>query len=584
MRSLLLLGALIMAAACGEEQAPDGICSEDFECSSGYLCLKSTSTCTSVVNSVPDLEVWPPNVNNQGWVAQEYQTPTLSIDGRLRLKLSPSISLEGKVYASDSKGKVIPARITAWRDSLLPGRPKVQVSTSTEQKQGLKRAPGSYLLWLTKGQSYTFLVSPSEPYDKDYPPLVVSGLKLTDHSKRDFVLEGKDRTIKVVGKVLDATGKDLPDKKLVNPALPVNPKDPTANMFRATVRVRAYQSGGYNLSTLGSTDPVSGAFSFRVPAGGTMPTGGLLYSLRVESISGGIPVPTVTCEDLVLGIYAGKFPEQTLGDLRMPAFRLPKYYDIKVRGKDGTKDGAPVAGAIVKFSMKFPQVPPVEGFASCKAAYERTGITNSDGMVKLPLLPGSDTKNQKYAVTITSPTASPYASAYMAALEVGPSGGLLATLVLSPRYKLTGKVVSKMNVAVAGALVEAQGIAAQGANALLPTAQTSTTTDKLGMFSLAVEAGSYNFQVTPPQGQGLPNYTIPNKSISGDLAGVQFTLPGARVLAGEVVDPTGRGLSSAKVEVYELIYDTNKTKRAALRASDLTGKDGFFSLLLPASN
>ena len=580
----LIGAALLLAAGCGEVQESGDFCIQDQDCRSGSLCVLSTNACTSVVSSVPDLEVLPPNINNQGWVVQEYTKPGLNSLGRLKLKLTQAISLEGKVYASDSKGKEMSARITAWRDSLLPGRPQVQVSTSTSQgKQDPNRAPGTYLLWLTKNQSYTFLVSPLEPHDKDYPPLVVSGLNLTDHRKRDFVLEGKDRTVKVTGKVLDATGSPLPDQLLVNETLPLKEQNKLENKLRSSVRVRAYQTDGLHLSTLSSTDVKTGAFSFRVPAGGTMPTGGLTYSLRVESVSGSIPVPTVTCDKLFLGIYSGKTPEQVLGDMRMPAFLLPKYYTVKVMGKDGTVQGEPVAGATVKFSMAFSKVPSGQGFSSCKATYERTGITKSDGSVMLPLIPGTDTKNQQYTVTITSPTSSPYAGAVMSSVAVGPRKGLLATLELSPRYKLAGQVVTGKGGAVAGALVEARGIAPQGGTAALPTARTSTTTDVNGRFNLAVEAGSYNFRIQPPQGEGLPAFSILNKSVSGDIGGVQFQVPAARVLAGEVADPTGRVLNSAKVSVYELVYDTDKSKRAELRASDITDKAGTFSLLLPAT-
>ena len=589
---LLCFAALAGLTSCSDLELDGGeTCVMDADCSSGSLCLKSISTCTTVVNDVPDLEVLPPNINNQGWVVTEYNKPGLNAQGRLKLRLAQAISLEGSVFASDSQGKVVPARITATRASLLPGRPQVQVTTTTNQgNQDPTRAEGSYLLWLTQGQEYTFLVSPIAPYDLDYPPLVVKGLRLNDHLKRNFVLEGKDRTVKVTGKVLDATGNDLPDKVLADPNVPIV-KGSDAHLLRATVRVRAYQTGGLHLSTLGATDPDAkdrtkkSHFSFRVPAGGTMPTGGLTYTLRVESVSGGIPVPTVTCDKLFLGIYSGATPEQVLGDLRLPAFRLPKYYTIKVNGKDGTAAGMPVAGATVKFSMSFSSVPSSLGYTDCTATYERTGITKSDGTVQLPLIPGTDSKNQKYSVTITSPNSSPYAGAVMGDVEVGPSAGVLASLELAPRFKLTGRVITSAKKAVAGALVEARGIAPQGGAAAVgsPTASTSTTTDAEGAFSLAVEAGRYNFQVQPPQGKGLPAFSIPSKSISGDLGGVLFQVPAAQVLAGEVEDPTGRVLTSAKVSVYELVHDTDQTKRAELRASDITDKAGTFSLLLPAS-
>lgn len=561
----LALSAMLVCACSAEPgQVP---CTADEDCPSGTLCASAVARCVPAADHVPAVEVWPPNQNDQGWVAQEFPSPTVDQDGRLKLVMQASISLQGQVVASDAPSTALPAHITAWRDSLISGRPRVQTETATMTRAASGQKSDGFLFWLSRGHTYSFYVAPDEPYQAVYPPQLITGLKLQDHMKRDFVLEGKDRTVLVRGRLLGAGGQPL--------AHDADPTKIAANAGYASVGVRAQEESGLLMSTTAITDAKTGEFQFRVPPGGTVPTGGRLYTLKVESTSTGMLIPVMTCKDIFLGLYSGKDNSQNLGDLRLPSFSPAETFSQNIRGKDGS----PVVGAVVKYSTSLGTVVQSGGFSTCTAAFERTAITNAEGKVSVQLLPGTS-KNLIYSITITSPSGSPYASLWVPQEEVG-KGGQMRDLWLEPRIRLRGKVLGTASEAVVGAVVEAQGIAIESAPSNFPQLKTTATTDVGGVFSLYLEPGSFNLIVRPPQGLGLPSFAITKKQIPSSLDGVVFQVPSPEAVAGMVVDSAGKALGSAKVEVYDLVNATDQTHRADLRASAVTGGTGRFLLLLP---
>jgi len=132
---------------------------EQWECGKGEACDLATNRCLPRQSGVvPSLEVRPPSQNNQGWEVQEFPKPLMTPDGRVMLKLQQTVSVKGRVHASHDPTLAIPAQIVAWRDSLIQGRPKVQVETSaqTGKRDGQS---DNYVLWLNRGFSYTFSVT-----------------------------------------------------------------------------------------------------------------------------------------------------------------------------------------------------------------------------------------------------------------------------------------------------------------------------------------------------------------------------------------------------------------------------------------
>lgn len=565
--------AMLAAAACEDPQMLSQQCTSDHDCAAGTRCHQESNQCLAPVRSTRDIEVQPSNQNNQGWVAQEFIKPTLTADGKVTLQLKGSVSIQGKVYASDDPTKMVPARIVAWRESLIPGRPRVQVQTEVPKGGGKADGPGkksSYVLWLAKGFKYSFYVAPTAPLDAKYPPLVVSNLMLSDHLKKDFVLEGTERSVQVKGSIVDATGKALKA---------ANVTDQQGNKLSASLQVRATEMVGSNQSTIAVTDSATGAFTFRVPPGVKVPATGRVYNLHVESAPGGVPVPTVTCSNLVLGLFSGQKAVQNLGSLQLPAFLLPQVYTWRVKGKDGT----PVAGAKVKAYLAFDKLPHSKGFDSCSAYYRRTAITDASGKVSMMLLPGTKAKNQGYEVTVTSPPSSRFASRLVSSMEVGSGGGVLADMVLAKRYLLSGTVVDQDGVPVKSASIVAEGIKSLVGTSRVQPATTSASSDAQGIFTLYADSGNYNLNIRPPQGAAMPSFVMRNKSVTGDVSNLLFKIPTGFVLTGSVQLAGGKPLASAKVEVYEQVYDSDKTLVATQRASRITSQDGTFHMVLPAS-
>jgi hypothetical protein len=552
---LLLCFAL---GGCSANTPAGGRCSLDGDCASG-VCSAATGECLPITHKAPGLEVWPPSQNNQGWVVQEFPKGTLKPNGEVHVQLAAGVSLEGQVYASDLDAaggkKLIPARIVVWRDSKLEGRPPVQVETTVtpSQREGKTQGQTTYVLWLARG-TYTAYVVPLEPYDALYPPVVVNGIKVEDHLKQDFVLDGDDRAVDVTGRVVDAAGKPLVRDKTAVP-----------------VRVRAFRPGGLGYSTLGSAD-ASGAFTFKVPAGVES------YTVRVERAPDGEPIPTMECTGRVLGIM-GADQKQAIGDLTLPPFRFAEPYAVKVVGVDDL----PVAQATVTFTTALAVSAP-NGYKECSASFTQSGITDAEGKVTLKLLPG-DAKNRSYSVTVVSPASSPHASQWLASVEVGPQGGALQAFVLDRRYVLRGRVEMAGAQPVPGAMIEAGAIASGEALSALPPSKASATTDATGAFELHVDPGVYNIDIRPPVDLALPAFGLTAKSIQGNLDGVLFTVPEAKALRGRILDPSGRELPSAQVKVYDLVPELEKPlkHKAVLRGSSVTDPTGSFALLLPPS-
>ena len=574
--STFLISLFSLAAVACDDGTSLGVeCGADQDCTQGSVCHLESGKCLANVQTVPALEVWPPASNNQGWVSQEFLAPTVGGDDKLILQLAPSVSIQGSVYASDKPNKTVPSTVIAWRSSLIEGRPKVQVETTVEAP-GKTDSPKDYVMWLAKGHKYTFFIVPKKPNNALYPPLVVDAMTLSSHTKKDFVLEGMERTVAVKGKVLDASGEAIrKDKVKVT-----DPKDPKVQLS-TSLRVWAFEADGVYQSTQSKTHDTTGAFTFRVPASVTVPATGRIYTVRVESMPGSIPVPTVSCSNVVLGIFSGQKAEQDLGSLHLPAFLMPKAYTWYVKGSDKKTQ---VAGATVTFRLNFDKMPRNQGFDKCSAYYQQTAVTDSNGKVTMLLLPGAS-KNQLYQVTVSSPTGSRYASRLIKEMEVGASGGVHKDIILDDRYELTGKVVGPDSKPVVGAAIEAVGIKSLIGTSSVQAATTFTTTDAMGIFNLFADAGNYNINVRPPHGAALPSYAMRNKSVTGNVKDLLFKIPRGTILSGTVKQPGGKSLDHAKVEVYEQVFGSDKkTLTTTLRASDISGASGSFSLVLPAKD
>jgi hypothetical protein len=558
--------SLLPLIGCSRSEEVVAGCFDSAECGPGEVCDPTSGQCLATSSQTPTIEIAPPNQNNQGLVVQEILKPTRGSDGRLTIRLRTGVSVEGTVYDSYATNKLIPARIVAWRDSLIKGRPKVQTETSTAIGKRDNNKDG-FTLWLNKGHKFTFLVYPLPPHDYNYPPLVSPGVLVNDHMKLSFALDGADRAVVVKGKVAAITGK------------PLDPTVTIANYGKGlstALRVRAFEAGGLRLSTVGKSDPNTGEFSIKVP-GGDLTS----YIIKVESAENSVPMPTLECSKIVLGIASSQQqnpqPTQKLEDpILLPAFLFPKLYTIKVQDKSGVA----VLGANVTFSTELKVLGGNKAFDSCKATYQRSGFTDATGKVDLLLMPGSSTANQEYTVAIRSPTSSEAASRYLPKLEVGPNSGALAPIVLEERKKVQGTIFDKDNQPVSGVLVEANGVSSSATK--VPVSSASAIADDQGSFTIYVDPGVYNLELHPPQSSGLPSFGKTVK-VDNHIVGTEFQVPLPRLVLGQVTSWDGKNaLPQATVRVYDLVPKTQNpvTHTATLRASSVTDVQGLFNLVL----
>jgi hypothetical protein len=566
--------SLVFAAAlfgCGAPAPMALQCETDAECGPGAACAPGGGQCLPVASFTPTLEVLPPSGTQLSWVAQEVIEPQIDAGGRLQVQLDPAVSITGKVVTSDAPETPIPARITAIRPSLLEGRPKMKLETESADPRFA--GDSGYVLWVNAGQTYTFKVTPLPPHDAQYPPLVVPDLRVEDHMKRTFVLDGQDRAVQVVGRILDYQGA---------PLAPNLVSDQDQNKLSSSVRVKAYEPGGLRRSTESTTDPETGDFSFRIPAG-VAP-----YDLKIQSAAGSMPVPTVVCQGATLGLspYRTELPPmQNLGDIRLPSFLLPRLYSVKVvTVVDGERK--PVMGATVVFRSEVDVMPPNSGFDSCTAVYEQSGLTDQEGLVQLLLIPGSATRNRTYSVAVKSPASSRAASRWIEQMEVGPKNDdkpvHLPSIELDRRYRLAGSVINQMDGApVRNVKIEAKRVGGGVAASQVPESNAQATSGDEGQFELYVDPGIYNLELTPPEGSGLPAFGM-TRRLDSALDGALFEIPIPKMLLGQVVDPSGAPAHVAKLQVYEIVPEQEKpvTLGASLRASTVTDEQGNFKLIL----
>lgn len=569
---LLLAGAAWFAACSSPADGPAAApCQKDADCGDGVCNLESRECVPAAVRQAW-IEVVPPAGNNQGWVLQEFPKPRPRSDGQLVLELRKEQSVQGRVVASHDPELAIPAQITAWRESLLPGRPKVQVETSTEEEKS-----GGFVLWLEGGYEYTLYIRPKPPFDASYPPRTFK-LEVVDHVKQDFALDGDDRAIEVQGRILNAVGMPLPFSVQVRAF-----KSDT--WIRSTVGVTCSQAAPEHCPDGKYTEAAGGTFSIRVPPGVEA------YSMRVEPLpvatsdligTERIPlIPTMECTNKVLGLVEtnkDRSLQKISTPIKLPSFEYARMFTVSIVGGQEAQQQQPLSGVQVKFATELTARAGL-GFDACTASYQRTEITDGEGKATLPLLPG-DAKNREYDVTVLSPASGKHASQWRVT-SVGASGGVLQTIVLDPRYAISGSIVDPRGAGVSGATIEAQGVMTSATQAEgLPPGKATATADERGRFVLHVDPGVYNLHVRPPADRGLPQFGVEKRAVEGPVSGLVLAAPAARVLPGRVVDALGNPAPGFAVSAYEPVAESPETESAVLRAAATTGADGTFRLLL----
>ncbi|NTU86396.1 MAG: hypothetical protein HGA45_44875, partial [Chloroflexales bacterium] len=137
-------------------------------------------------------------------------------------------------------------------------------------------------------------------------------------------------------------------------------------------------------------------------------------------------------------------------------------------------------------------------------------------------------------------------------LPLAQIGALTRTASAASTFQVSGTIAGQAGVAIAGATVAA--LAAGGATV------ASATSASDGRYALAVEAGVYDIQVSPPAGSPYQVSTLRDRTISADTAiDIALVSASAVTLRGKVLDARGQGIGKQEITVGNLSQYTDAT-------------------------
>jgi protocatechuate 3,4-dioxygenase beta subunit len=132
--------------------------------------------------------------------------------------------------------------------------------------------------------------------------------------------------------------------------------------------------------------------------------------------------------------------------------------------------------------------------------------------------------------------------------------------------------VSADTFTLSGSVKNSSGNAMPNSTVSVNDANSSnTTTDSAGNYSLVIDEGTYNVQVTPPSGSGFASATAVNQNISGNTV-LNFVLvpTGTVTLAGRVLDRSNQPLANQTVGIAP-----SGTNNYVFATTDSTGTYSF---------
>jgi hypothetical protein len=295
----------------------------------------------------------------------------------------------------------------------------------------------------------------------------------------------------------------------------------------------------------------------KLPSGAATSAADGTFALRAEAGS------------YTLEVGADGWPELTLTNVVVSAGTpltvevAQQLSRVAVAVKVVDSSGKPVAGARVTLrSAPLDAAATITVDGSARAAPGRVGqvaVSGADGTLPTLQLPLSS-----YAVLIEPP---PGASDGVTAIARTLAGAESWTLALAPRNRLSGHVLDGFGAGVAGARVTAFESAGLGA-------APSTVTDKSGLYTLDVDAGSPCTLLIEPPGEA--KLASVRRLIGAAASGVDVTLPPGLLVSGAVLSPAGARMPSVVVEALCAACDS-----PSVLASAISSSAGDYALYLP---
>ncbi len=540
-------------------------CLDGTPCPEGMVCAESAE-CIPLPSKIPTLyfEIEPELANKQGDTAAlpvELGSDQATLDGTmLRLVYPEPVLVQGEAILSlaglalpDRSKLLVKVRVTA--PSEIPGHARFgyvhDVEFDLSAADGEASVAKKFSFNLPPGKIYTLQVVP-ERADL-FPPSLPVSLDLRDATQAGLEWAmGLESGRELNGRVVDALGTPLP-------GLEAWLTDATGIRV-STISAPTDEEGTFSLRTLAE----SGSFLLHI-----VPADDAIALPEVEA-----SIELLPSDPLVLDLAA----------IVLPPFRSACEYLFQILGGSPSGADEPIAGATVLFEF---QETVEDGL---KVSYRAKAVSNPDGTVRLPLLPGSPSTPQTYNVTILPPVDSPYSALYVTR-EVSTCGESGPAFLLAPRSTVTGTVRGPDGSPIEEVTVIARPTSAPGelVNPLLQMVTDagqsfSASTSADGRFLLRLDAGLYDLQFVPPASMLLPRWYVEAVAADGETpVQVDVRIPEPSILPGRLFDAHGRPLAGMHVKAYAIPEGCTETcaTSAFLVAEASTSPDGTFFLLLP---
>lgn len=514
-------------------------CSSDLQCGSGgmsgsggnsgsgLVCV--AGVCLPRANSVANLafEIAPPIDSTAAFTelpATDRSTKSLV------LTADPSVSLSISFTSLATPPTKVPtnAGVILTAPPLIPGR-----SNLTFQTNLTLGATGATLLIPAgvQGRHGSVTLVPIAPSDQTSPPFSFDVEIPTDLTPLMLDLPASSYTIS--GTLVDSlmTGKgQFSARAFEVSADPTQPGD-----LISTKQLTAANTP--NPTT------VPGHFVMLLPALiGSQPITATPISVQLTPI--GLEDPWFTFAPMTLTATG-----TDLETIELPVYSNVNDFQVTAHGTDPTTGlEEAVDGASVRAYTKFDG-----GDMRGSAMFLRDATTDASGTASFSLIPGDSRTPRLYSLSVVPPPGSVWRTVCMSDVPVSWNGmngppAMLPDVPLTPRPVVTGTVLTAANIAVGNVKVTATRAPAATTPCLPGPAATSVTTDARGMFSLALDPGSYQFDYDPPDGSAAPRLTEELDVSDSMMRAVHLPVP--VVVDGQVLF-AGTTLPNATIRMFD---------------------------------
>jgi hypothetical protein len=579
-----LAALALVLAACVVQDPSKVMCYEDSDCHGHEVCGDDHICYGDPPKTAFEAELTPPL--DRPDLAPCEQSFMATEQGDFVLEFAPTIEVSGRVVLTADPTTTVPAHLVFRRPSRIKGAPDYVVATDSIPDSANPDA-ASFSLRLVPtmpGETFTVTIYPDDTPNPDNVPTLAQ--KVPPYRQIGFAFEADAPGIvfplggesptglqkRITGRVIDSTLHPQTDFEVraygkfgpLDPVEVASSRDDTAGDGRFSIVVPAAWEDDFDVRI--------------TPRPGTAQPSILLKQVHIDDATA----------------------EKNLGDIVLPTYPAITPYWVPVSGQAPEGGLEPAVGARITLrTVLFEDVTRV-------ITYEAQGAADEDGLAEVPLIPATAGQNRMYSYDVAPVANTPHRSIWGQTLEVGPTGGVLASgAILGPRVLLSGQVLDSLGLPLASVNVQVVPSVRLVAELELKSFDLSTVQFPStasagdGRFSvwvdpeiLSIQAG-YLVDFDPPADSLQPRWTLSDETriLGGDGQSQtlgEIWLPDPAYVRGTLTTAANEPVPGAEVRLYEVVNDLTACPDAnpcqppaLLRAQGTTSEKGGVRLVLP---